>query len=174
MVVVMDITIEDVVSNKWYALSSFTYLICGKVLLIFFSDIYDIEPQIPIPIELTAFMLIAQSWLSYRGDVVYIHTEIYTDLYANYWIFAPKNIDICFVILHIIVFNINFFYITWQERIIYIISFAIAAFCFYKSFKALHSNKQRNLTQFLKWHVLWHLSLPIAFFVWIFYRKYLL
>jgi hypothetical protein len=143
--------------NSYYGLSSWGYGIIGLCMLTLFSDNFMLQPSISIPIELEAWVLIIQSFISFFADVYYI-----SDI-TCWHIF-----DRITATVSVFLFISNLYWISTMERIMYVSSIPIGLNFLKLSRDACH---KKNISKFVKYHTLWHISLPIFIIFWLLYRS---
>ena len=142
---------------SFYSISSFYYGVAGLIMLLFFKNNFKLIPHIPIPIEFFSIMLFIQSILSYFADVLYINN-------VSYW----HTIDRIVTCINIFLFFSNIFWISYIEKVYFIIVLFCGVILFKKS-RDTRNNK--NIKEYLLRHQIWHMFFPLAIVLWLSYRK---
>mmetsp|Transcript_5380 Transcript_5380/g.6801 ORF Transcript_5380/g.6801 Transcript_5380/m.6801 type:complete len:229 (+) Transcript_5380:215-901(+) len=142
-----------------YALSSWTYASVGILMLTVFYDNYYLDPPIPIPIEMHAIGVIAQSFVTYIADVHYASK-------TTHWHFADR----CIATLNTLSLCLSGFFISWTEVLIFALVVPTGLIL-------LSNSRHCRLTDvcmnaYTRWHAFWHAVYPSAVLGWLNYRAF--
>lgn len=134
-----------------YGLSSWTFAALGIWIFLRFD-----KPLFP-GMFFEAALCILQSVTSFGCDVQSFGR-------ASIWKPLDRLMASFFTLWQVL----KFFWLgqTRRERLMWGMAISVALYCFYQAQAALRTRPKPDFRAFLRWHSLWHLSLPLGAAIW--------
>ena len=140
-----------------YGLSSFTFCFVGIFMLVVSPRNFELEPKIPVPQELQALGLCAQSIATLFADVLFLSKDCLWHL-VDRWL---AMVNVAFIAS-------NMYWLPSIEKAAFLTVVLGGAELLNRS---RWSRVHRDETCFAFWHTAWHIAYPALLLTWLAYRQ---